>query len=227
MKTTPSTRIITAVGAVALSMIGLSACSGGASGSESGGSESMGESSSASSAPMESPSASGGGADADLVGSGCAAYAKQVPSGSGSVDGMAEDPVAVAASHNPMLTTLTKAVSGKLNKDVDLVDTLSGGDFTVIAPTDDAFKKIPKKDVEALAKDKDALTKVLTYHVIPGKLSPEQIAGEHKTVEGDKVKVSGSGEKLMFNKSKLVCGGVKTANATVYMVDTVMMPGKM
>src|SRR5277367_997277 len=63
----------------------------------------------------------------DLVGPGCAEYAKQVPTGPGSVAGMAQDPVAVAASNNPMLTTLTSAVSGKLNPQVNLVDTLDNG----------------------------------------------------------------------------------------------------
>jgi uncharacterized surface protein with fasciclin (FAS1) repeats len=100
---------------------------------------------------------------------------------------MAQDPVATAASNNPMLKTLTKAVSGELNPDVDLVDTLNGDEYTVIAPTDDAFADVPKDDLDALAKDSDQLTKVLTYHVIPGQLSPDEIAGEHETVEGSKV----------------------------------------
>ena len=68
------------------------------------------------------------------------------------------------------------------------------------------------------------LTSILTYHVIPGQLSPAQVAGTHKTVEGGEVTVTGAGEALKFDESGLVCGGVKTANATVYMVDTVMMP---
>ncbi|WP_193627462.1 fasciclin domain-containing protein, partial [Brevibacterium sp. CFH 10365] len=123
-------------------------------------------------------------ADTDLVGSGCSTYAEENPDGAGSVEGMGQDPVATAASNNPMLTTLTKAVSGELNPDVDLVDTLNGDEFTVIAPVDDAFADVPKDDLDALAKDSDQLTKVLTYHVIPGQLSPDEIAGEHETVEG-------------------------------------------
>ena len=81
-------------------------------------------------------------ATAYLVGAGCAEYAEAVPSGAGSVDGMAMDPVATAASNNPLLTTLTAAVSGGLNPDVNLVDTLNGGEFTVFAPVADAFAKI-------------------------------------------------------------------------------------
>ena len=91
-----------------------------------------------------------GTASAELVGPACSAYAAKVPTGPGSVAGMAMDPVAVAASNNPMLTTLTKAVSGQLNPKVNLVDTLNGGEFTVFAPTDDAFAKIdPGDDREA------------------------------------------------------------------------------
>ena len=90
---------------------------------------------------------------ANLVGSGCAAYAAQVPSGAGSVSGMALDPVAIAASNNPILTTLTAAVSGKLNPKVNLVDTLNGSEFTVFAPIDDAFKKIDAATIETLKTD--------------------------------------------------------------------------
>ena len=92
---------------------------------------------------------------ANLVGPGCAAYAQRVPSGPGSVAGMAQDPVAVAASNNPLLTTLTAAVSGKLNPNVNLVDTLNGGEFTVFAPTDDAFKKLPQSTIDTLKTDSE------------------------------------------------------------------------
>ncbi len=105
-------------------------------------------SSAAPSAPESSPMApeSSAAADpaADLVGKGCAGYAKQVPDGAGSVAGMAADPVAVAAGNNPILKTLTATVSGKFNPKVNLVDTLNGGEFTVFAPVDAAFAKLPK-----------------------------------------------------------------------------------
>ena len=81
---------------------------------------------------------------------------KAVPDGAGSVAGMAQDPVAVAASNNPLLKTLTAAVSGQLNPDVNLVDTLNGDEFTVFAPVDEAFAAIPKKTVTTLSKDADA-----------------------------------------------------------------------
>jgi uncharacterized surface protein with fasciclin (FAS1) repeats len=160
---------------------------------------------------------------ADLVGPGCAAYAQRVPSGPGSVAGMAQDPVAVAASNNPLLTTLTAAVSGKLNPNVNLVDTLNGGEFTVFAPTDDAFKKLPQSTIDTLKTDSELLKKILTYHVVQGQLSPDKVAGSRPTLQSATVNVTGSGEGLKVNDAGLVCGGVKTANATVYLIDTVLM----
>jgi uncharacterized surface protein with fasciclin (FAS1) repeats len=176
-------------------------------------------------APMtKAPAAGPTGPAADLVGPGCAAYAEKVPSGPGSVAGMAQDPVAVAASNNPLLTTLTAAVSGKLNPNVNLVDTLDGGEFTVFAPTDDAFAKIDPATINTLKTDSAALTKILTYHVVPGQASPGKVAGMHKTVEGATVSVTGSGNDLKVNGASVICGGVHTANATVYLIDTVLMP---
>jgi uncharacterized surface protein with fasciclin (FAS1) repeats len=163
-------------------------------------------------------------ASAELVGSACSAYAEQVPTGPGSVAGMAMDPVAVAASNNPMLTTLTKAVSGQLNPNVNLVDTLNGGEFTVFAPTDAAFAKIDPATIEKLKTDSALLTKILTYHVVPGQASPSQVVGTHKTVEGAGLTVTGMGNDLKVNDASVVCGGVSTANAQVYMIDTVLMP---
>ena len=163
-------------------------------------------------------------AQAELVGPGCSGYAAQVPTGPGSVTGMAQDPVAVAASNNPLLTTLTAAVSGQLNPDVNLVDTLNGGQFTVFAPTDSAFAKIDPATIEKLKTDARLLTKILTYHVVPGQASPSQVIGAKKTVEGANVTVSGGGSDLKVNNASVVCGGVQTANATVYMIDTVLMP---
>ena len=163
-------------------------------------------------------------ASAELVGPACTAYAQKVPTGPGSVAGMAMDPVAVAASNNPMLTTLTKAVSGQLNPDVNLVDTLNGGEFTVFAPTDDAFAKLDPATIEKLKTDSDLLTSILTYHVVSGQTSPAQIVGTHKTVQGTDVTVSGMGGNLKVNDASVVCGGVSTANAQVYMIDTVLTP---
>lgn len=221
-------------GLLAVGSLSLSACAGGNdAGSGESSSMPMESSSSApmSSAPMsESSGSSSSGMSEDmdpaanLVGPGCEAYAKMVPDGAGSVKGMAQDPVAVAASNNPMLKTLTKAVSGKLNPKVDLVDTLNSDEFTVFAPVDDAFAAIPKKDLNSVVEDADMLSKVLTYHVVPGQMTPDEVVGTHKTVEGDEVKVTGSGDNLKVNDASVICGGVKTANATVYLIDQVLMP---
>ncbi len=163
-------------------------------------------------------------AQAEMVGPGCAAYAQQVPVGPGSVMGMAQAPVAVAASNNPLLTTLTKAVSGQLNPQVNLVDTLNSGQFTVFAPTDEAFAKIDPATIETLKTDSDLLTSILTYHVVPGQAGPAQVVGTHKTVQGKDVTVTAHGADLKVNDASVVCGGVQTANATVYLIDTVLMP---
>lgn len=200
-----------AASVAAVATLGLSACSS----TDSTSTKAM--TTTTASASMNDPAA-------DLVGPGCADYAKMVPSGAGSVAGMAQDPVTVAASNNPMLKTLVSALSGKLNPKVNLIDTLNSGEFTVFAPTDDAFAKLPAETIEKLKTDSDLLTKILTYHVVSGQNKPSNIVGEFKTVEGGTVKVTGPVETLKVNTSGLVCGGVKTANATVYMIDTVLMP---
>ncbi|APE38746.1 fasciclin [Nocardia mangyaensis] len=158
------------------------------------------------------------------VGPGCADYAAQVPDGPGSVSGMAQEPVAVAASNNPLLTTLVSAVSGQLNPEVNLVDTLNGGEFTVFAPVDSAFAELDPATVETLKTDSAMLTEILTYHVVPGRIEPAQISGTHTTVEGSDVTVTGSGDAITVGEASVICGGVQTSNATVYMIDGVLLP---
>lgn len=215
---------------VAIAVAAVSALSMTAACGADGGSAEASSGTTADQTPMDDQSSDAmqdtGDPAATLVGPGCADYAKAVPDGAGSVEGMAEDPVAVAASNNPLLTTLVAAVSGELNPKVDLVDTLNGDEFTVFAPVDDAFAKLPQQTVASLSKPKnaDTLAAVLTYHVVPGQIPPSEITGKQTTVQGGTVEVTGSGDDLMVNDAKVVCGGVKTANATVYLVDTVLMP---
>lgn len=204
------------LGILAVAALGMTSCSSGSSTPAASSEAPMASSAPSSSAPMA--------AAGDLVGSGCAAYAAAVPSGAGSVAGMAADPVATAASNNPLLKTLTAAVSGQLNPGVNLVDTLNSGQFTVFAPVDDAFAKIPAATIDGLKTDTATLTSILTYHVVPGQLSPSQVDGVHATAQGGTLDVTGSGDNLMVNGAKVICGGVKTANATVYLIDTVLMP---
>ncbi|WP_372517397.1 fasciclin domain-containing protein [Mycobacterium nebraskense] len=175
---------------------------------------------------MAGPATTSAAADpaADLIGTGCGDYAKQNPSGPGSVAGMAQDPVATAASNNPMLTPLTSALSGKLNPNVNLVDTLNNGQYTVFAPTNAAFDKLPAATIDKLKTDSQLLKSILTYHVVPGQQSPMKVDGDHPTLQGAKLTVTGQGNDLKVNNAGLVCGGVHTANATVYMIDTVLMP---
>lgn len=168
------------LGALAATVALMSACSGGMSDDPS---TAEGDPPAA----TEQQASDGGGEEmamgpaANLVGPGCADYAAMVPDGEGSVEGMAQDPVSVAASNNPMLTTLTSAVSGELNPEVALADTLDG----------------------------------------------DEIAGTHTTVQGEDLEVTGSGDELMVGEATVICGGVTTQNATVYLIDTVMMPPAM
>ena len=198
------------IAAIALSSaLGLAACGGNDSSSTAtgGGSPAAGDASNAA---------------AQTFGDGCTA----VPAtGAGSFNGMATAPVASAASANPVLSTLVTAVTK-----AGLVDTLnSQKSLTVFAPTNDAFGKIPPKTLKAVLADKPTLTKILTYHVIAGALTPDQLAGTHKTLEGDDLTISGDNPNFVVGtqKASIVCGNVKTANATVYIIDNVLMPPKM
>jgi uncharacterized surface protein with fasciclin (FAS1) repeats len=208
-----------AVGLAAIAAVGFSACS--SNKSESG--------SQTSATPAMSTVAPGttsamAGPAADLIGSGCADYAAMHPSGPASVAGMAQDPVVTAASNNPMLSTLTAALSGKLNAGVNLVDTLNSGQYTVFAPTNAAFDKLPASTIDELKTNADMLKNILTFHVVQGQESPSKVDGARKTLQGADVNVTGQGNGLKVNDAGLVCGGVHTANATVYMIDTVLTP---
>jgi uncharacterized surface protein with fasciclin (FAS1) repeats len=161
-----------------------------------------------------------------LVGPGCAAYAAQVPSGSGSIVGMGQDPLATAAGHNPLLKTLTAALSGKLNKKVDLVGTLNGGEWTVFAPVDAAFAAMKDSTVNRMRSNRKLLTDVLTYHVVQGRLSPAKVVGTQKSVQGGDLKVTGKDGVLKVDGANVVCGGLKTANGTLYLIDKVLTPPK-
>jgi uncharacterized surface protein with fasciclin (FAS1) repeats len=231
MMTTTRTRTFSALALAGALGLGLGACGGSDTASDTASSTT---SSSSSSSSMASPSASmtsstAMAASTDPIGPGCADYASKVPSGAGSVGGMAQANVTTAASNNPLLTTLTAAVSGKLNPDVNLVDTLNGGQFTVFAPVDSAFAKLPADTVATLKTPAGAktLTSVLTYHVVAGKMDPQQLisAGTVPTVEGGSVKVAGTPDAMTIDgTTNVICGNVQTANATVYLVDSVLMP---
>jgi uncharacterized surface protein with fasciclin (FAS1) repeats len=208
-----------AVGLAAIAAVGFSACSSNKSesGSQTSANPAMSTVAPGTTSAMAGPAA-------DLIGSGCADYAAMHPSGPASVAGMAQDPVATAASNNPMLSTLTAALSGKLNPGVNLVDTLNSGQYTVFAPTNAAFDKLPASTIDELKTNADMLKNILTFHVVQGQESPSKVDGAHKTLQGADVNVTGQGNGLKVNDAGLVCGGVHTANATVYMIDTVLTP---
>jgi uncharacterized surface protein with fasciclin (FAS1) repeats len=153
-------------------------------------------------------------------GAGCAAVPTDA-SDPGSFDAMAKVPVATAASGNPLLSTLVAAVTK-----AKLGDTLNSTEaLTVFAPTNDAFGKIPKATLSKVLADNKTLSSILTYHVVAGKIAPADLAGTHKTLQGQEITIAGSGEAFKVNgNSSVICGNVQTANATVYIVDTVLMP---
>ncbi|WP_328744017.1 fasciclin domain-containing protein [Streptomyces sp. NBC_00285] len=211
-------RTAVTLAAAAVLPLALSACSD--SGSDSTTSDSSSKASASASASDDSMTGSDSSTAMDKpFGSACSA----VPtSGAGSFDGMAQDPVATAASNNPALSTLVAAV-----KKAGLVDTLNNAqNITVFAPTNDAFAKIPKATLDKVLNDKAQLTKILTYHVVGQKLTPKDLEkGSFDTLEKAKLTTSGSGQSYTVNDSaKVVCGNVQTANATVYIIDSVLMP---
>lgn len=206
-------RPMATVAVLAAVALGLSACGGDDETPAAGGSSSA--AAPTSSAPMPSASAD----MAQPFGAACGA----VPtSGKGSFEGMSSDPVATAASNNPALSTLVAAV-----KQAGLVDSLNTAQgITVFAPTNDAFAKIPKATLDKVLADKAMLTKILTYHVVPQQLTPMTLAGSFPTLEKQEVTVAGSGEAFTVGaaKANVVCGNVQTSNATVYLIDSVLMP---
>ncbi len=167
------------------------------------------------------------GPEAQTFGEGCA----EVPTdGAGSFDGMVKDPVATAASNNPLLSTLVAAVGA-----VDgLGDTLNGAEaLTVFAPFNGAFAEIPEADLNALleggmADGQDStLYKILAHHVVGENADADAVAGEKETLAGDTLTIEGDAESGMTVTdgtvtANVICGNVPTANATVYVIDKVM-----
>jgi uncharacterized surface protein with fasciclin (FAS1) repeats len=170
-------------------------------------------------APAAQPAASTSGTAMAPFGPGCAS----VPaSGKGSFTGMSTAPVATAASSNPLLSTLVTAVTK-----AGLVDTLnSAPGITVFAPDNAAFAKIPTATLNSVLGNKAELTKILSYHVVSGHITPAELASGKpiKTLEGSTVMPSKMGSSYEVNSVPVVCGNVQTANATVYIIGSVLMP---
>lgn len=155
-----------------------------------------------------SPSPSG------AFGPGCSALSQKADT--------AKDKVVEAAAAFPGLSQLVSAaVRAKLN------DTLDGKpDITVFAPNDEAFQKVTVSQVASLLSNEGQLKKVLTYHVVDKQITPNELPnGSFTTVEGSKLTTSGSGTNFRVNgKANIVCGNIKAANATIYVIDTVLQP---
>ncbi|REE95051.1 fasciclin domain-containing protein [Thermomonospora umbrina] len=205
---TPTRRLMAAAAAGAVLTLATAACGGGDDGASAGAQDDRTTLEAPKAAPAASP-----------FGAACSA----VPAdGEGSFTGMADDPVATAASNNPVLSTLVTAVTK-----AGLADTLnSAKDITVFAPTNDAFAAIPKATLDKVLADKEQLTEILTYHVVQGRNGPDRLAsaGTLTTLQGGQVTVAEAGDTYEVNDAKVVCGNVPTGNATVYIIDTVLMP---
>ena len=178
-----------------------------------------------SSSAMETTESSPEPMSDEPFGAGCSAVPTE---GEGSFTGMTDDPVATAASNNPALSTLVQAVTA-----ANLVDTLNTtADITVLAPANPAFEAIPPDTLNAALADTAQLTAILTHHVIPGRLTPDELAGTHTTLNNDQVTIEGSGENftiagegtVTMTDATVICGNVQTANATVYIIDQVLAP---
>jgi uncharacterized surface protein with fasciclin (FAS1) repeats len=212
--------LMTAVSTLALT---LSAC-----GSDDSADSSASADTGSSSASSEATESSAMPATDEPFGAGCSAVPTE---GEGSFTGMTDDPVATAASNNPALSTLVQAVTA-----ANLGDTLNTtDDITVLAPANPAFEAVPADALNGLLADTAALTTVLTHHVIPGRLTPEELAGTHTTLNDDEVTIEGSGEDFTIAmdgtvvgmEATVICGNVQTANATVYIIDQVLKPAGM
>ncbi|WP_408897643.1 fasciclin domain-containing protein [Nocardioides sp. R1-1] len=172
-------------------------------------------------------SAAAEGAGAETFGPGCSAIPT---SGAGSFDGMVKDPVATAASNNPLLSTLVTAVTS-----IDgLADTLNGAAaLTVFAPYNDAFAAIPEDQLNGMVMEgkeqgqESALYKVLAHHVVGSQEGTDSVVGEQDTLAGDQLTIEGDAESGMTVSdgtvtAKVLCGNIPTANATVYVIDKVL-----
>jgi uncharacterized surface protein with fasciclin (FAS1) repeats len=213
-----ATARLVAAAAVPALLAGLAGCS-----SDDGGSTATGAGSSAAAttAPA-SPVAQG------PVGPGCALFPGE---GQGSPAALATTPAAAAVSTVPQLSTLTQAVlAANL---VDVVNTRA--EVTLFAPSDAAFAALGPDALPALLADVPRLTRVLTHHVVSGRLTPDQLPGEHTTLNGDSITVAGPADSPTVSVEQtvpgtaaatVVCGNVPTANATVYVVDQVLAPAQ-
>jgi uncharacterized surface protein with fasciclin (FAS1) repeats len=141
-----------------------------------------------------------------------------VPASAGGYKKDIVDTAVSAGSFNTLVTAVQKA---------GLVETLKGeGPFTVFAPTDEAFAKLPAGTLEALLEDKAKLTAILTYHVVPGKIMAADVVklDSAKTVQGQKVQINASGNGVMVDNANVVKTDIETSNGVIHVIDSVILP---
>ncbi|WP_439379661.1 fasciclin domain-containing protein [Amycolatopsis lexingtonensis] len=214
---------IAGIGLTAAAALTLTAC--GSSDTASSGSSSSSMAPSSSMPAPSSSTASGDGVttNADVFGPACS----QLPQGSapGSLDSMGPQPVASAASTNPLLTKLVAAV-----KATNLVDTLNSQQaITVFAPADPAFAALGDAKFNELAGKPAELAPILQYHVVGKRYDGKGLASagslDSLNTAGGPLKIEGSGENMTVNGAKILCGNIPTKNATVFVIDKVLTPG--
>lgn len=217
---------LAAVGAMAALTVALGACSNSDTASTEPAAPAPAAPSAA--APTSAAAAAGDGVTTvdDIFGPACS----QVPTeGEGSAQGMVDDPVGTAASNNPLLTTLVTAVT-----QANLVDTLNdpSATYTVLAPANPAFEALGQETVDAVLADQQLLTTILTYHVAGTRSDADALieAGSFESLQGGAVEVGGTAEAPTFKgvgnaePATNLCGNIPTANATVFVIDQVLMP---
>jgi uncharacterized surface protein with fasciclin (FAS1) repeats len=215
----PVVRLVGAAAVLAL-LAGTTSCSSGGDSAGSSAGSGAADSSAAAGSTTVAPAVQG------PVGPGCDVFSVDGP---GSLAAVGAFPLGGAVSLVPQLSTFTQAVIA-----ANLVDVINTRvDVTVLAPANSAFDALGPDALPALLADVPRLTTVLTHHVIPGRLTPDQLLGEHTTLNGDSITVAGPANAPTVTADQtvaaaapatVVCGNVPTANATVYVIDQVLAP---
>jgi uncharacterized surface protein with fasciclin (FAS1) repeats len=214
--------VVSAITAVTLAAVvwGFVSCGGGSEpgrgsgrSSTAAGSESAGPGAGSAPAPSLPPG---------VVGAGCGDYLAAVPTGPGSMATMAGEPVLTAVSGSPLLTTFASALTGRLNRRVDLTSELSRGRVTVFAPVDSAWALVPADRMATLRQQAPELRTLLRGHLVAGALDASQVGGSHRTLAGTTVRVTGSGGSMTVNGAPVICGGLRTTNGVLYLLGSVL-----
>lgn len=159
----------------------------------------------------------------DPQGSGCGAFKESLPNWKG----LANLATGTALASIPQISTFNAAVSGGLNPAVNVVPVFDNGPYVIFAPTNDAFAALPPEQQEVLRTDPAALTQLVYYHAFLGLLGPDDVKGQRPTQEGTEIEVTGSGGDIQVNETaKVVCGGIQSQNARIYIIDSVLNPAE-